>query len=325
MILGLARAPGRLVVTSAIVLAGAVVLAVSHRDRARDVWQAVARLPVPALGGALLLVLAQFGCQASRLWALVPSRVGLTWRRAARAFAVGEWTNIVAPARAGDALKVVLLARATEGAQPIGLPAATGAILADKVVDAGSFVVVSAAAAAWTGLAAQVLRTPLPAPATVLLACLVGALVLWGIRLTASPSFERLTYWRHELARALAVLTAPRHLLPSAAASLGAWMAETLALRILTSALGFPVPLAHIVLALALLNLGTSVPVTLGNLGVYEGVLALGLSRVGVPAAVAVAIATAHHALELLATNLGAATLSLALARPRPPARSSSD
>jgi uncharacterized membrane protein YbhN (UPF0104 family) len=51
--------------------------------------------------------------------------------------------------------------------------------------------------------------------------------------------------------------------------------------------------------------------VSVANLGVYEAALAFGLSRSGIPLPTAVAIATLHHALQLLGTNLGAAALSL--------------
>ena len=93
--------------------------------------------------------------------------------------------------------------------------------------------------------------------------------------------------------------------------SLGAWTAELLAIRVLCGALGFPLSPPQLVLALVVLNFGISVPVSVANLGVYEAVLAFGLSRSGVPLPSAVAIATLHHGLELLGTNLSTASLSL--------------
>ena len=44
-----------------------------------------------------------------------------------------------------------------------------------------------------------------------------------------------------------------------------------------------------------LLNLGIAVPVTVGNLGIFEASLAFGLSRVGIPAEDSLAIATLEH------------------------------
>src|SRR5207302_68538 len=88
--------------------------------------------PGRTIGAALLLVLCQLACQACRLWAILPRDAALSIARTAYAFSLGEWANIFAPARAGDALKVVLLNR-IRGAAPLSLPKATGAILADKV------------------------------------------------------------------------------------------------------------------------------------------------------------------------------------------------
>jgi len=58
---------------------------------------------------------------------------------------LGEWLNIVAPVRAGDALKVALIRRES-GKTLGGVPSAIGAVLADKVVDGMSLVMLCAAA-----------------------------------------------------------------------------------------------------------------------------------------------------------------------------------
>jgi uncharacterized membrane protein YbhN (UPF0104 family) len=90
---------------------------------------------------------------------------------------------------------------------------------------------------------------------------------------------------------------------------------------VLCTALAFPLSLPQVVLALAALNVGISVPVSIANLGVYEAALAFGLSRSGMPLPTAVAIATLHHGLQLLGTNLSAAALSLWVAGRRLPDR----
>lgn len=123
---------------------------------------------------------------------------------------------------------------------------------------------------------------------------------------------------RRELANGLSALKDSVRVLASVSFSIGALIAELLALRLVCGALGFPLSAPQIVLALVILNLGISVPVSLANLGVYEAVLAFGLHQAGVPLPAAVAIATLHHGLELLGTNLGAAGLSLWVVRSRP-------
>lgn len=77
--------------------------------------------------------------------------------------------------------------------------------------------------------------------------------------------------------------------------------------------MGFPLSLPHVFLALVIVNLSVSVPVSLANLGVYEAGLAYGLTRPGVPLPAAVVLATTHHMLELLGMTLSAAGYAFAL------------
>jgi uncharacterized membrane protein YbhN (UPF0104 family) len=308
------RPPRRLLLVSAVMVAGAAAIFATHRDQTRELWNNLTGVPAAALATAFGLVLCQLACQACRLWAILPRDVALTLGRTAYAFTVGEWLNIFAPARAGDALKVVLLNRVA-GAQPISLPKATGAVLADKVIDVGSLVLLCAA----TGLAGLVragAEARLPGAGVVLGALGAAVLAVWGIRRLRPHWLERLQRLRREVVTGLTALRDPLRIVASTACSLGAWVAELLALRVLCGALGFPLTPPQLVLALVAVNLGVSVPVSFANLGVYEAALAFGLGQSGVPLASAVAIATLHHALELGATNLGAAALSLwALAR----------
>jgi len=290
-------------------LGGVAVLSAVHRDQAHEVWTNVIHVPPLSLAGALLLVLCQLAFQALRLWAILPRDAPLTLGRTAYAFTVGEWCNIFAPARAGDALKVVLLNRAG-GARPISLPKATGAVLADKIVDAGTLVLLCAATGL-VGLIGAGVRARLPGTEITLAGGAVGALVFLSVRLARPRWFARLTLLRGELAKGLSALADPARTLASVVFSLGAWTAELLAIRVLCGALSFPLSPPQLVLALVVLNLGISVPVSLANLGVYEALLVFGLSRSGLPLSAAVAIATLHHGLELLGTNLGAAGLVL--------------
>jgi hypothetical protein len=78
-----------------------------------------------------------------------------------------------------------------------------------------------------------------------------------------------------------------------------------------------------VLLALVIVNLSVSVPVSFANLGVYEAGLAYGLTRVGVPLPVAITLATTHHALELLGISVSAAGYAFAIhVWPREPSTS---
>ena len=298
----------RILLVSAVVLGGVVLVLAVHQDQALAVWKSLTGVPPAPLAVVLLLVLCQLGLQAVRLWTILPRDVALTFGRTAYAFTLGEWLNIFTPARAGDALKVVLLNRASSAA-PLSLPKAAGAVLADKIVDGGSLALLCIAAGV-----AGLLRTgfaPLPDVRIGVAAGAVVTVLLLGLRWVRPAWLERLARVRRELVDGLAALRDPVQLLASIGCSLGAWSAELVAVLVLSGALGFPLSLPQVVLALAVLNVGISVPLSIANLGVYEAALAFGLSGSGMPLPTAVAIATLHHALQLVGTNLGAAALSL--------------
>jgi uncharacterized membrane protein YbhN (UPF0104 family) len=300
------------VLVSVALLGGMAGVGLTHQADVRAVWRALTLVPVSWVGAALLLVGCQQMCQAGRLWAILPRDAALSIARTAYAFTLGEWANIFALARAGDALKVVLLNR-VRGAAPLSLPKATGAILADKVVDVGSLILLCAVTGT-TSLIRAGARARLAGLGIGVAAAVTLTAALLIVRRVRPHWFEHLTALRRELVRGLAALKDPGKLPASVAFSLGAWLAELLALRLICTALGFPLSLPQLVFALAALNVGISIPVSVANVGVYETVLAFGLTRAGVPLPTAVAIGTLHHGLELSATNLGAAGLSLWIA-----------
>jgi uncharacterized membrane protein YbhN (UPF0104 family) len=297
------------------VVTGVAVVLATHRQQAHALWNSLTAVSPAAIAVVLLLVLCQLGFQALRLWTILPRGLAVPLGRTAHAFVVGEWLNIFTPARGGDALKVVLLSRAaaTTGSPP-SLPQATGALLADKIVDAGSLGLLVAAA----GLV-PVVRVGVPArlpdPRALLVVAAIVTLLVLAIRRYSPRWLERLAGLRRELGRGLAALRNPFKLVAGVSLRLGAWLAELAALRLLCTALAFAPSPGRLVLALVALNLGISVPLGVANMGVYEAVLSLGLTQSGIPLATAAAIATLHHALQLLGTNVGAASLSLWAAR----------
>jgi len=273
-------------------------------------WHSLSGVSLATVTLVLLLALCQLGLQALRLWSILPRHAALTPARTAHAFALGEWVNIFTPARAGDALKVVLIHRAAGDCVPLSLPTATGAIVADKIVDAGSLGLLCTAAGL-AGLRGLTRAGPdLPRAGMVGLGG-IAVLLLVGLAWLRPRSRQWLTRMRHDLMQGLAALTQPSKLFAALGFSLGAWLSELLALRLLCAAIGSALSPPQLVLALALLNLGITVPVSVANLGVYEAALAFGLTRSGVPLPGAVAIATLHHAVQLAGTNLAAGGLAL--------------
>src|SRR5260370_3488545 len=252
-----------------------------HRDQAHAGWTSLTGVSPSLLALVLLLVFCQLGLQAVRLWTILPRDVALTLGRTAYAVTLGEWLNIFTPARAGDALKVVLLNRAPS-ATPPSLPKATGAVLADKIVDGGSLVLLCTVAGL-AGLIRTGVETRLPYLRIGVAAGAVATVLLVGLGWARPGWLAQLARVRRELVQGLAALRDPVKLLASIGCSLGAWGAELLAVRVLSTALGYQLSLPQLVLALAVLNIAIIVPVSVANLGVSPAALAFGLRRAALP------------------------------------------
>jgi uncharacterized membrane protein YbhN (UPF0104 family) len=290
-------------------LAGIAILFASHPDLAGEFVKNLTAFPASSLALALLLVLIQVSLQSLRFWAVVPPEAGLSVLEAARIFTLGDWANLFAPARGGDVLKMVLMRR-TEGDVNIRLSWATGAVLADKVIDVGSLVLVCVITGSlglvygWAGTASG--SRPFSWAGAG-----IAALLLAAILVVISGRVARLRYLLRQVLGGLSSLRHPTRCPISVSFGVGAWAAELLALGVLCGGLGFSPSASHLAFAVVLLNVGISVPVSFASLGVYEACLAYGLTRFGVPLPSAIAAATAHHVLEVLGIGLCTAIFSL--------------
>jgi uncharacterized membrane protein YbhN (UPF0104 family) len=293
---------GRLLLLSALIAAGGTAFLVVHADGARAVLAQLRHLPRITLTVAFSLIVTQVVLQSLRLWAVVPRALTLSVGRVAHAFMLGEWMNVVAPARTGDALKVVLIRRALDTIRS-GLPSATGVVVADKLVDLVSLILLCAAGGL-TGLLWA--RAQAGVFAGALAVAIALALVAW-LRLTGVSFREAHWAWARDLLSGLSALRDPARGAAGLLFSLGAWLAEGYALWILCVGLGAAPTPSQILLALVILNVGISVPISFANLGVYEATLTAGLGYAGIPLTTALAVAVSHHGLELLAVNVSAA------------------
>ncbi|HMA45485.1 MAG TPA: lysylphosphatidylglycerol synthase transmembrane domain-containing protein [Gemmatimonadales bacterium] len=296
---------------SAFVLGGVAYLGVTHPEQVHGFAKTLSHLSPLSVGIAFVLILGQVSAQALRMWAIIPRDTPLGVLRAGYVFTVGDLTNILVPARGGDALKVLLMNRAVGGPR-IALTRATGAMFADKVVDIGTLIMLCAL----TGmLSLVVIKTQATLPPLWVVMGIAGGLILLLAGFWYAPPrwLAARMGGLHELARGLSGLKDPLRCSASVAFSVVARLAEVLALRVLCSAMAFPLSLSQVLVALVIVNLSVSVPVSVANLGVYEAGLAFGLTRAGVPLPVAITLATTHHALELLGITLSAAGYTLAI------------
>jgi hypothetical protein len=292
------------------VVGGVVLLAVTHREETREFSQNLSRLSLVSVIIAFLLILGQVTFQALRMWSVIPRDTPLSVVRIGYIFTVGDWTNIFIPARGGDALKVLLMTR-PEGGHRMSLTKATGAMVADKVVDIGTLILLCAVTGLMSLLVAKT-RAMLPVFAAVLAAAGIMVLLLAAIRRGWPQWWAARRAWLRDLAKGLSALKDPKRGLTSVSFSVAARGAEVVALRVLCAAIGFPLSLPLVLLALVIVNLSVSIPVSIASLGIYEAGLAYGLTRAGMPLPVAIMIATTHHVLELIGITLSAAGYALA-------------
>jgi glycosyltransferase 2 family protein len=304
----LASGRAALLLLSCLLLLAAAYLVATHQEFALELRKSLTGFGPASLAAALVWVIAQVACQSLRFWAVVPAGAPLGVTAAAYVFTLGDWTNLFAPARGGDALKVMLLTR-TGGDRSVSVPRAIGAVLADKIVDLGALVLLCAITGTLTILRAEA-NTPRIENGLVLVGGIAVILAAGAMlaRRRWLPNFREL--WR-QLMQGLSALKHPSRCLISVLFGLGAWVAESFVLRVLLTGLGYTPSPAQLVFTLVLLNVGISVPVAVANLGVYEAALAYGLNHSGVPLASAIAVATAHHVAEVLGLGLVTAVCSL--------------
>lgn len=237
--------------------------------------------------------------QASRWWLLAREALPARMRDAVAAYAVGAAATAVLPLRAGEAVRVELLARATRGSRAVSL----GTVALDHTVN-GIVMFVFAAA----------LPLVLPVPVWVLwvvwggMAGILALAVLLG-RLAQSPPRPSargggLRGALHRLRGGLNGLRNPRAVLLAAACSTVAWTLEILHAALALAAFHLPHSPAHAMGVLFGVNLMQALPAPPGNLGNFELGAGFSMVALGGGAENAAAFALGYHLLQLLPTLL---------------------
>jgi uncharacterized protein (TIRG00374 family) len=227
----------------------------------------------------------------------------------------GQAASCVLPLRAGEAVRLELLARATG----MGRAAALGTLAADHAVNG----LVMFALAALAPLA-------LPAPPSARLVAWIGALAVAALALLllrlARPQNGQLP--RRRLGRALLrlregllALRRPRAVLGAAAAALCAWLLEIAAAMTALAAFRMQHGLAAGAAVVLGVNVALAAPVAPANLGTFELGAAMALVALGESADSSAAFALGFHALQLAPILLlGGAGLLTLRRRPDPAA-----
>jgi len=305
----------RVAVTVILLGGGIGAISTLHGMDWRAFGGALAGVALVPLAIALAVSTLQVFAQLLRFYVLVPATVMPPLWELLDATAIGQLLNYATPLRAGDAYKLLRLAPGVAGEAKTGR---FGTLLAALLVERAADVVGLFVMAAWASLSELEAWwfSVLPSAGTA-----------WKIAIAAVVVALLLAVLARRLPRALGsffgttwgALRSPRF-----AASIGValltWTLDAGTLFWTTRAGGFPLPFRAVMQSVFVLNLGIAMPITVGNIGVFEAALAFALTRHGVPAERALAIATVEHFAKFSGLGLCVGMLRLArVRRGRPP------
>jgi glycosyltransferase 2 family protein len=127
-------------------------------------------------------------------------------------------------------------------------------------------------------------------------AIVLGVLVVAGVVALAVPTLrEKAAVALRQAREALAVLRSPSKLIELYGGNLVSQLLFALTLGACVSAFGFHVPLSDLILINTVVSLFAGILPVPGGVGVTEGGLSLGLTRAGIPAELALAIALTYR------------------------------
>jgi uncharacterized membrane protein YbhN (UPF0104 family) len=275
-------------------------IAASHGWSVGGLGHQFAAFSAGAIALACGAVTLQWLSQAGRLWVVASAVTHARWPGTLRAFAFGQVVNLYLPARMGDVVKAGMLGKAA-GNAPGDLGRATGAVfIADKTLDFGTLAFILAACAARSPV--RIASMPTLHARTLILVAVVVAMIGAGLYAWKPSWVAQLRSLAASVIQGAAALGSLRRLVIGLSMSVAAWSSEGLAFYVLAHAGGHALSFEQCLWVLALLNLGIAVPLSLANVGTFEASVMLATTSMGVPAMDALALATVHHAVQLLVT-----------------------
>lgn len=268
-----------------------------------DVERVLAALSGVPVWKALLVLL----FQALLAWVATPLRMYYLCRfepplaTVCQALGLGQFLNLLLPAKLGEAAKMALLTRALSG----GLALVTEIVFWERFFDLNALLSLALVSGALMG------STALSAPLGLLVGGIWGAVFAlefwWPFveRLMGRLPWPRLTAYFSGVAAALKHRLSLRFALSMAGLTLVIWGGEVLVQGVmLRVAFGFDLTLAQIIIVSVVGMAGLSTPATPGSIGVYEAALVASLTAFGQPKEEALAAALLLHAILMLPTLL---------------------
>ena len=266
---------------------------------------------------AVVIAPVQIWVRGRRWWYLFPP--GSNPQGITAAMMIGYMANNVLPLRAGEVVRVYVVARrwnASAGAAPRSHPFWTtlATLIVERVLDSLIVVLI---------LAVLILVVPVPrflevaalvvlaidlASVTMLIAVVTAPqacaslitrlLGRWpGLQRRVLTAFETFVY-------GLDGIRAPSHAVPLIAWTILVWLAPAFAAWTVLTALGLHLPFAAPWAVLAVVGLGVSIPSAPGYVGVFHAAAVLALGLFGVSRSTGVGYALLFHASQVLPVTL---------------------
>ena len=307
--------------------AGLAALALTRLDLARSLHALTNVAPgFVALTIALLsvsLLARAEGWYAILRGASVDTRIGRLV--CARATMIGVMVSATLPGRLGEPLRVFVVARrAADTRNSLALIA--GTVLAQTLLNMGALVALASGLVASVALfrdGAWAIALAAAIPTVVLATILAGPKRLERIARRPTALGRAAAFVRTEIKQiraGLRVFTRPLGALHAGGAQLTAWALQLLACDALLSALGIATPsrLGAAAAVVVATNVAAVLPITPGNVGVFQAACVAALAAYGVDASRALAYGVALQMLEVAtAIGLGLPALLAEGLRPR--------
>lgn len=241
--------------------------------------------------------------------------VPLTKRDAFDTVMIGNLTNLVAAARAGDLVRAVLVSR--RGPAPLGR--VLGGLVVERYADVAMLVTL-AASLSWAVRFPAAIRAGINVFTVVALASLVAvfvasdrlpALAARVVGVVSASLAQRTSGMLEHVLSGMRSTGSRRSLIGTLLLSAGVWVLAGVATICYLRAFALPVPWYSAFFVMLVVNLGGAIPASPGSIGVYHYLTVLALS-VWVPdSSVTLGFAVVAHAIGLaLVTLLGLGSLA---------------
>ena len=276
-----------------------------------DVLEAARTASPRWLVAAALVNLLTPAVRGTRWWLFLRAVGSPSLALAIHAAYVGSGLNNVLPASGGDAARALLVARRSI------IPAATAlaTLAVDRLVEVATYLALILAIPLFVVVPEVVGRGKTVAALT------LGALGVAGViaarrarhRAQTAGSSKHSGRLRQHLSRfitGLVELPSPRRVAPAVGLSLIAWSIQAVTYHLVALATALPASFAASTVVMLAVNLSFLMPLTPGNVGVFQAVYAVTMVAFGVPSSAAIATALLIQALQILPMTAVAAVLA---------------